>query len=520
MPFLNQLSITKRLSLGFGLLVFMLITMGVLSLGQVNLIASRSDEVTGELMPKQKRLTQVASEVNLIARAMRNMMIMESADELQAQRAEIDNSRRLIQEQFTELDKVLLHPEARQSFQRLMEARTAFVDSQNKFFTTLQSGSRDEARRVLLEESRELQLRYMNAVATLTTVQDQRTAVGVAEIAAAVSLVQRVTLGMMAASALLALLLAVAIIRSVTQPLRHAVEVAHAVAAGNLAVDIRVSGRSETTELLQALTNMKNRLAQVVGTVREGAEGVATASAQIAQGNADLSSRTEQQASALEETSASMEQMGSAASQNADHARQASQFATDARDVALQGGEMVGQVVKTMRGINESSRQISDIIGVIDSIAFQTNILALNAAVEAARAGEQGRGFAVVAGEVRNLAQRSGEAAREIKALIHASVDRVDQGSQLVEQAGSTMEAIVTAVRRVSDIVDDISGASREQSMGVGQVSEAVMQMDQATQQNAALVEQSAAAAASLRQQAGQLVQAVSVFQLGRPLAA
>jgi methyl-accepting chemotaxis protein len=520
MSFLNQLSITKRLSLGFGLLVFLLMTMGVLSLGQVTLIASRSNEVTGDLMPKQKRLAEVANEVNRIARAMRNMMIMVAPDEVKAQRADIENSRRLIQEQFTALDKVLLQPEARQSFQRLMEARTAFMTSQNKFFSTLQNGERDEARRVLLDESLQLQLRYMDALAALTTVQDQRTAVGVAEIAAAVVTVQRVTLGMMAASALLALLLAAAIIRSVTQPLRHAVDVAHAVAGGNLAVDIQVSGRSETTELLQALADMRNRLAEVVGTVREGAESVATASAQIAQGNADLSSRTEQQASALEETSASMEQMGSAASQNADHARQASQFATNARDVALHGGTMVEQVVKTMRGINESSRQISDIIGVIDSIAFQTNILALNAAVEAARAGEQGRGFAVVAGEVRNLAQRSGEAAREIKALIHASVDRVDQGSQLVEQAGSTMEAIVTAVRRVSDIVDDISGASREQSAGVGQVSEAVMQMDQATQQNAALVEQSAAAAASLRQQAGQLVQAVSVFKLDRALTA
>jgi methyl-accepting chemotaxis protein len=378
---------------------------------------------------------------------------------------------------------------------------------------------------VLLDESRELQRRYMDALAALTALQDQRTAVGVAEIATAVTLVQRIALSMIAASALLALLLAVAIIRSVTQPLRHAVDVAHAVAEGNLAVDIRVSGHSETTELLQALADMRHRLAQVVGTVREGAESVATASAQIAQGNADLSSRTEQQASALEETSASMEQIGSAASQNADHARQASQFAVQARDVALQGGEMMGQMVKTMQAINASSHQISDIIGVIDAIAFQTNILALNAAVEAARAGEQGRGFAVVAGEVRNLAQRSAAqrsaaAAKEIKGLIGTSVDRVEQGSQLVEQTGSTMEAIVAAVRRVSDIVDDISGASREQSTGVGQVSEAVMQMDQATQQNAALVEQSAAAATSLRQQAEQLGQAVSVFRLDRALTA
>jgi methyl-accepting chemotaxis protein len=516
MQFLHQLTIAKRLSLGFGLLVFMLITLGVVSLGQVGLITSRSNEVTSDLMPKQRQLAVVANEVNAIARAMRNMMIMGSPSEIQAQRADIENSQRLIQATLDALDKVLLYPEARQRFQSLLDARAAFVASQSKFFNTLQSGTREEARQVLLEESRALQLRYMDELAALTAVQDRRTDVGVSEIESAVAMVQRVTVGMMVGAALLALGLGVAIIRSVTQPLRHAVEVANAVAEGDLSVPIRVTGRSETTDLLRALDGMKQRLAQVVGTVRQGAEGVATASAQIAQGNADLSSRTEQQASALEQTSASMEQMGSAASQNADHARQASQFAANARDVALQGGDMVGRVVQTMHGINESSRQISDIIGVIDGIAFQTNILALNAAVEAARAGEQGRGFAVVAGEVRNLAQRSAEAAKEIKGLIHASVDRVDQGSQLVEQAGSTMEAIVSAVRRVTDIVDEISSASREQSVGVGQVSEAVMQMDQTTQQNAALVEESAAAAASLRQQAGQLVQAVSVFKLDR----
>ena len=378
----------KRLSLGFGLLVFMLIVMGALSLGQVSLIASRSNEVTDDLMPKQKRLAQMANEVNLIARAMRNIVILESVQALQTQRAATANSKRLIQADFTALDKVLLHPEMRQSFQRLLETRTDSLASQEKFFTILQSGSHEEARRVLLDESRDLQRRYMDVLAAL---QDQRTAVDVAEIATAVTLVQRIALSVMAASALLT----VTIVRSMTQPLRHA-------------VGIRVSGRSETTELLQALADMRHRLAQVVGTVREGAESVATASAQIAQGNADLSSRTEQQASALEETSATMEQVGSAASQNADHARQTSQFAVQVRDVALQGGEMVRQGVKTMQAINASSRQIGNIVGVVDSIAFQTNILALNAAVEAAGAGEQGRGFAVVADEVRNLAQRNG----------------------------------------------------------------------------------------------------------------
>ncbi|MBQ0130634.1 MAG: methyl-accepting chemotaxis protein, partial [Comamonas sp.] len=248
--------------------------------------------------------------------------------------------------------------------------------------------------------------------------------------------------------------------------------------------------------------------------VRTGADGVASASGQIAMGNADPSSRTEEQASALEETAASMEELGSTVRQNAENARQANQLALNASTVALQGGEVVGQVVDTMRGINESSRKIADIIGVIDSIAFQTNILALNAAVEAARAGEQGRGFAVVAGEVRNLAQRSAEAAKEIKGLITDSVKRAEQGSHQVDKAGNTMSEVVTAIRRVTDIMGEISAASTEQSQGVAQVGEAVTQMDQTTQQNAALVEESAAAADSLRKQAQELVDAVAVFQL------
>jgi methyl-accepting chemotaxis protein len=286
------------------------------------------------------------------------------------------------------------------------------------------------------------------------------------------------------------------------------------VADGDLSQAIQVRP-GDSHSVLAAMSRMQASLSGVVGTVRQNAEGVATASAQIAQGNSDLSSRTEQQASALEETSASMEQMGSTASQNADNARQANQLASNASEVAVQGGEVVSQVVQTMKDINDSSKKISDIIGVIDGIAFQTNILALNAAVEAARAGEQGRGFAVVAAEVRNLAQRSAEAAKEIKALISDSVDRVEQGTVLVDRAGTTMQEVVCSIRRVTDIVGEISSASQEQSAGVSQVVEAVSQMDQATQQNAALVEESAAAAASLRSQADQLLKAVAVFRLG-----
>ena len=259
---------------------------------------------------------------------------------------------------------------------------------------------------------------------------------------------------------------------------------------------------------------MNDKLANIVGGVRANAEGVATASAQIAQGNQDLSQRTEEQASALEETAASMEQLSSTVKQNADNAKQANQLAIGASTVAVKGGEVVGEVVTTMKGINDSCKKIADIISVIDGIAFQTNILALNAAVEAARAGEQGRGFAVVATEVRNLAGRSAEAAKEIKSLITASVERVEQGTALVDQAGVTMTEVVNAIKRVTDIMGEISAASAEQSAGVSQVGEAVGQMDQVTQQNAALVEESAAAAESLKGQAHAMVQAVAFFKL------
>jgi methyl-accepting chemotaxis protein len=302
--------------------------------------------------------------------------------------------------------------------------------------------------------------------------------------------------------------------RSIIQPLKNAIYIARQVADGDLTSDIEVKTKDETGQLMQALHDMNASLGGIVGEVRDTTDMITTASREIAAGNSELSQRTEQQASSLEETASSMEELTSTVKQNAENAKHANQLAVTASDIAVKGGQAVSEVVQTMASISASSKKIGDIISVIEDIAFQTNILALNAAVEAARAGEQGRGFAVVAAEVRNLAQRSAGAAKEIKTLIGDSVDKVDAGSRQVDQAGATMSEIVTAVKRVTDIMAEIAAASHEQYAGIEDVNQAIVQMDNVTQQNAALVEQAAAAAESMQEQAKDLYEAVSVFKL------
>lgn len=320
---------------------------------------------------------------------------------------------------------------------------------------------------------------------------------------------------MCVASVTLGLLMAFWTARVVSRPLQDAVRIAKTVASGDLSSDIHSDTKDETGQLIQALKEMNASLLAVVTEVRQGTDTIATASTQIANGNMDLSARTESQAGSLEETASSMEELTSTVKHNSDNARQANQLAQSATTVAMRGGKVVSQVVDTMDSINASSRKIVDIISVIDGIAFQTNILALNAAVEAARAGEQGRGFAVVAAEVRNLAQRSASAAKEIKALIDNSVSQVTQGTQLVAEAGATMNEVVNSVQQVNDVINEITSASGEQSAGIEQVNTAIIHIDQITQENAALVEEAAAAAASLQEQAGKLSRVVSVFKLG-----
>ena len=378
----------------------------------------------------------------------------------------------------------------------------------------LKAGNREEAQRLMRDKIKPLYdatRQHMNALVKL---QLDEAAKEYAAAEGRYASIRLLSITSIVAGLVFAVWFGMLLVRSIATSLNQANEVSRAISNGDLTHRIEVRGSDEVAQLMATMRTMQANLIQLVATVRQSSDGVATASAEIAQGNHDLSGRTESQASALQQTAASMEELDSTVKQNADSARQANQLAVSASAVAAQGGDVVNRVVQTMKGINESSSRIADIISVIDGIAFQTNILALNAAVEAARAGEQGRGFAVVAAEVRSLAGRSAEAAKEIKNLIGTSVERVEQGTALVDQAGSTMTEVVTSIRRVTDIMGEISAASGEQSAGVSQVGEAIQQMDRATQQNAALVEQMAAAASSLKSQAQELVQVVSAFKL------
>jgi len=400
------------------------------------------------------------------------------------------------------------------------ENRKTFVQEGLKpTVAAMRANDLKEAQRLVTEKIRPLYEPVKKGIDAMGNLQLEEAKKEFTEATARYATIRMVSIAAIVGGLLFAGLFGWVLVRSIGRQLGaepgEAANLAQGVAAGDLSVRIDLKP-GDTTSLMAQLKAMQEGLAQVVGKVREGSESVATASAQIASGNHDLSARTEQQASALEETAASMEQLSATVKQNADSAKQANQLALSASTVAVKGGEVVAQVVDTMKGINDSSKKISDIISVIDGIAFQTNILALNAAVEAARAGEQGRGFAVVASEVRSLAGRSADAAKEIKTLIGASVERVAQGTALVDQAGATMTEVVSSIRRVTDLMGEISAASNEQSQGVSQVGEAVVQMDQVTQQNAALVEEMAAAASSLKSQAQDLVQTVAVFKLAQ----
>jgi methyl-accepting chemotaxis protein len=514
MNYLNNLRIGTRLTITLAIMIALIVLIGLQSVIRAVAIEHNLEDIVERRMVIMEELNELRLEVNRQARSIRNIALFSNSEQIANERKSLQVSRDKVNEISTRVDTRIQSVQGRQLLQKSAEHRAKFREGVDRYLALLDAGQRDAAIDLLVTGLRPVQLDYLNAMNEQIELQKQLAQKVGEEAVESVGVLQIAVWSAVAAAVVFAIVVGIWIVRSITRPVNEAVDLARAVAGGDLTRTIHTERRDETGLLLRALADMQAGLVKVVGTVRQGSESVASASSQIAQGNQDLSARTESQASALEETAASMEELSSTVKQNADNARQANQLSQSASTVAVQGGEVVAQVVDTMKGINDSSRKIADIISVIDGIAFQTNILALNAAVEAARAGEQGRGFAVVASEVRSLAGRSAEAAKEIKALITDSVGRVEQGSVLVDQAGQTMSEVVASIRRVTDIMGEISAASTEQSQGVAQIGEAVQQMDQATQQNAALVEEMAAAANSLKSQAQDLVQAVAVFRL------
>ncbi|TWC62576.1 methyl-accepting chemotaxis protein [Herbaspirillum sp. SJZ099] len=511
---ITNLKIGTRLGIGFGFLVVLLMAMATLGTSRLFLLNSQMDDVINDKYPKTVLANEIIDKVNLIARASRNILLMTDTGQTGKEIQVIHEASQKTQAAIEKLDGMIKGDKGRALMKDILEARTQYNAKRDEVLRLVQEGARNEATILLLETVRPLQLGYMSTVEKLIAHQNQLMHESGEDAKTEYREARNLMIALGTMAIAFAVLTAWLVTRSITWPLNRAVKVAQTVAAGDLTSQIDATGKDETGQLLRALRTMNDNLLNIVTQVRLGTDTISTASTQIAAGNLDLSSRTEEQASSLEETASSMEQLTSAVKQNAEHAREANQLAISASAVAVEGGNVVGQVVDTMTAINESSRKIVDIIGVIDGIAFQTNILALNAAVEAARAGEQGRGFAVVASEVRTLAQRSAAAAKEIKSLIDDSVDKVDSGSKLVGQAGQTMNEVVASVKRVTDIVGEITDASREQGEGIEQVNQAVSQMDQVTQQNAALVEEAAAAAQSLQHQASNLSQIVGVFKI------
>jgi methyl-accepting chemotaxis protein len=509
-----DLNIGTRLGMSFGFVLLLMTLLMAAGVGLLGSVGTANEHMINDVI-RQERLVREwrhATEMNglrttVVARS-------ETGSDQSALEAQIKSTSERISAFRKELDGLVVEAESRQLYAATADRRAAYSGAREAVLRARAAGDAEATRKLLDSQLAPAQAAYVASVAALASHFETKAAATAHEVQAQSSFGQYLLGGLWLAALLAGVTGTLLTTRSITRPLQRAMEIAQTIARGDLGARIDVHSRDETGQLLEALGYMNASLVRIIGEVRRGADVIASASTQISGGNLELSARTEQQASALEETASSMEQLTSSVRHNADNARQAYAMAQSSSGVAEQGGEMVQRVVQTMGAISASSRRIVDIIGVIDGIAFQTNILALNAAVEAARAGEQGRGFAVVASEVRNLAQRSAAAAREIKALIDDSVEQVDSGSKLVDQAGVTMREIVGSIGRVTDIMNEIMAASVEQSDGIAQVNDAIGQMDGVTQQNAALVEEAAAAAQALQEQAGSLAQSVSVFKL------
>jgi methyl-accepting chemotaxis protein len=513
---LGDLKIGTRLGAGFGLLIFMMVAMIVIAMLRFGQVGEVNDRIIEKDWVKAEAADLINATTRANARRTMELLIVADVAQLATIKESIASNKKAIDQALETLDKLIYLPEGRRLLAQLTEARVKYVASFTKVAKLVDERNTEEATRVMNSETLPALDAMQEPITALTELQKKIVVASSDEVRSSIASARVLMLTLGALSLLIGVGLAYWITRSITRPMSEAVNIVRTVAAGDLSSHIVVRTHDECGQLLQALQDMNGSLVTIVNQVRQGADSMATATSQIAAGNLDLSSRTEEQASALEQTAASMHELSSTVKQNFESGKHANQLAEAASQVAVKGGAVVGQVVQTMEAINASSRKIADIIGVIDGIAFQTNILALNAAVEAARAGEQGRGFAVVASEVRSLAGRSATAAKEIKDLIGASVTNVSEGCKLVEQAGSTMDEIVVHVRRVADLMGEITAASQDQTMGIDQINQAIGQMDQVTQQNAALVEEAAAAAQSLEHQANTLVDAVSIFKLGQ----
>ncbi len=518
MNFLAQTRIGVRLGLAFAVVIAIGAAVSAYGYGALRSAGTDLEYLTSDHMVTVAHARDVRDNASLILIAAASAALAKDIESVKRLQSRIADVRAKNSTLVGKLEAAMVTPQGHALLASIKEKRGQFNQTVDASMAAALADDHQHAADLLMTRGKEHIDRYFGAIEAFNDYQSQSAKVVAtqahAEIArAGVTIAVCCGVAMLVGGGL-----ARQIAVGITRPMNHLVRVASRIAQGDLTAPIVVHGRDETGDLLSAVRDMQATLVQVVGQVRGNAETVAMASSEIAQGNADLSRRTVSQASAIEETAATMNQLDSTVRNNADNARQANQLAQAASGIASRGGAAVGAAVETMRGINDSSRKIAEIIGVIDGIAFQTNILALNAAVEAARAGEQGRGFAVVASEVRVLAQRSAEAAREIKTLIHASVARVDQGSILVDRVGTTMADVVESIRRVTDIVGEITTATTEQAVGVSQVNQAVSELDRTTQQNSALVEQSSAAAESLKGQASSLVQTMAGFKL--PVAA
>lgn len=516
MKWFYDLRISKKLLLSFVLILALTSALGIFAISQLAKVNQASSDIATNWLPSIRTSLEMKTSLSQIRSLQLQHVLTTDAAEMTRNEKLLGDAINTMQQKMAIYATLISTPEEREIFPQLSKTLEAFLTIHKNVVATSRDGKNDEARQILLKDGTPPYLQMFAAIDKLVKVNQDGGAQADQFAESTFQSARIMIVALMAACIVIGLIMAIWVARIVSRPLQAAVNVAQRVADGDLTADIRSNSKDETGQLMTSLKAMNDSLLKIVTEVRQGTDTIATASNEIATGNLDLSSRTEEQASSLEETASSMEELTSTVKQNADNARQANQLAVSASEVAIQGGNVVGQVVDTMGSINDSSKKIVDIISVIDGIAFQTNILALNAAVEAARAGEQGRGFAVVASEVRSLAQRSAAAAKEIKTLIDDSVEKVGNGSKLVEQAGVTMDEVVNSVRRVTDIVAEISSASQEQSSGISEVGQAITQMDESTQQNAALVEQAAAAAQSMQDQASRLAQIVSVFRLSR----